>query len=123
MKENLIAVIKDGIIDNVIVASDDFANSLTELTVNVTDKKVGKGWKHNPDNTFSHPDTLLSEDDLLIKKTDEERQWRDSELLNTDKMVTLPDFPKTTELKNYRQDLRDYPDNVDFPNGSRPINL
>ena len=52
-------------------------------------------------------------------KADTERQWRDSELLRTDKLVVLPDYPE--DLLAYRTLLRDYPSTVDFPNGDRPV--
>jgi len=47
-----------------------------------------------------------------------ERQWRNSELLRTDDLVSLPDYP--VELLSYRSALRDYPAQTDFPNGERP---
>ena len=51
-------------------------------------------------------------------KTDTERAWRDSELLRTDELVKLPDYP--VDLLPYRVLLRDYPASIDFPNGERP---
>ncbi len=51
-------------------------------------------------------------------KEDIERQWRDSELLRTDELVKLPDYP--VDLSPYRAALRDYPQQPDFPNGVRP---
>jgi len=47
-----------------------------------------------------------------------ERQWRDSELLRTDALIMLPDYPM--DLTAYRAALRAYPDAVDFPDGERP---
>lgn len=47
-----------------------------------------------------------------------ERQWRDSELERTDRFVVIPDSPK--DYTAYRQELRDYPNQPDFPNGERP---
>ena len=47
-----------------------------------------------------------------------ERQWRDDELLRTDELVKLPDYPQ--DLLPYRQELRNYPQQEDFPNGTRP---
>ena len=38
--ENLIAIIKEGKVDNVIVASDEFAATLQEETVNVTGERT-----------------------------------------------------------------------------------
>lgn len=51
-------------------------------------------------------------------KEDIERQWRDSELSRTDELVKLPDYP--VDLLTYRAALRDYPQQPDFPNGTRP---
>jgi len=51
-------------------------------------------------------------------KEDTERQWRDSELLRTDELVKLPDYP--IDLLSYRAELRNYPDSNNFPNGTRP---
>jgi len=50
-------------------------------------------------------------------KSDIERDWRDSELLRTDELVKLPDYP--VDLTAYRASLRDYPQQPDFPNGTR----
>lgn len=50
-----------------------------------------------------------------------ERDWRDSELLRTDPMAVIPDYPLKGNLGRYRMALRDYPDQPDFPNGERPI--
>ncbi len=51
-------------------------------------------------------------------KSDLEREWRDSELLRTDDLVILPDYP--TDLLAYRISLRNYPASDNFPNGTRP---
>ena len=64
----------------------------------------GGGWQqqvHNPESNESI-----------------ERQWRDSELLRTDEIVKLPDYP--VDLLSYRTELRNYPAQPDFPNGTRP---
>jgi len=120
MKENLIAIIKNNIVENVIVASDEFANSLNEETVNVTDLGVGVGWGYQNGN-FIHPDDLLSPEELLDKKTKIEKIWRDYELSSSDFIVPLIDHPKHAAYLVYRQELRDYPQQADFPNGTRPI--
>ena len=52
---------------------------------------------------------------------DAERQWRDAELTSTDWIVSVTDHPKHTEYLSYRQELRDYPAQPDFPNGQRPV--
>jgi len=51
-------------------------------------------------------------------KISQERNWRDNELVRTDELVRLPDYP--VDLTIYREELRDYPQQVDFPNGTRP---
>jgi len=56
--------------------------------------------------------------DVILKEHDE-RSWRDSELIRTDELVKLPDFPQ--DLLAYRQLLREYPQSNNFPNGVRPI--
>ncbi len=54
----------------------------------------------------------------VATKEDAERAWRDSELLRTDELVKLPDYP--VDLTAYRVSLRDYPSQAGFPNGARP---
>jgi hypothetical protein len=50
-----------------------------------------------------------------------ERHWRDSELTLTDWIVPVIDHPKHAAYLVYRQELRDYPQQADFPNGERPV--
>ena len=58
---------------------------------------------------------------LEMKKLDE-RGWREGELLRTDTLSLLADFPKKTELTAYRKALRDWPASADFPTESkRPV--
>ena len=52
---------------------------------------------------------------------DDERQWRNGELASTDWIVPIIDHPKHSAYMTYRQELRDYPSQADFPNGERPI--
>ena len=112
--ENLIAIIKKGKVDNIIVASDEFAATLQEETVNVTDKAVGIGFSY-ANSVFSAPIKTLEE------KTAEEKWWRDSELQASDYIVPLTDHPQHAAYMTYRQELRDYPAQPDFPNGTRPV--
>ncbi len=49
---------------------------------------------------------------------DDEREWRDSELLRTDALVILPDYPE--DLITYRRELRKYPQKRNFPRVDRP---
>ena len=45
----------------------------------------------------------------------EAKQWRDAELLRTDKLVATPDHPQREELLTYRTELRNWPSTSDFP--------
>lgn len=54
------------------------------------------------------------------EKIEEEREWRDVELKNTDWIVPVTDHPQHAAYLTYRQELRDYPSQSDFPNGTRP---
>jgi hypothetical protein len=73
--------------------------------------------------------TLLKTDTHEIKvasvspekeKEGKERVWRDSELLRTDAMLQS-DRQNYQEILTYREELRAYPQQPDFPDGSRPI--
>ena len=112
--ENLIAIIKEGKVDNIIVASDEFAATLQEETVNVTGQEVGVGYTYD-NGVFAAPVKTLEE------KTAEEKQWRNSELKESDFIVPLTDHPQHDAYMTYRQELRDYPAQEDFPNGTRPV--
>lgn len=54
-----------------------------------------------------------------------ERQWRDSELLRTDTLIVLPDYPRvktTDDFKVYRQAVADWDSNPGFPDSElRPV--
>jgi len=112
--ENLIAIIKEGKVDNVIVASDEFAATLQEETVNVTGQEVSIGFSYS-NGVFAATVKTLEE------KTAEEKFWRDSELQSSDFIVPLTDHPQHAAYMTYRQELRDYPAQSDFPNGTRPV--
>ena len=119
--ENKIAIIKNGIIDNVIVASDEFAKSLQEETVNITGlEEVSVGWNYK-NGEFTDENGLTIEEKKASDNLRWERQWRDVELSMTDFIVPLTDHPKHSAYIIYRQELRDYPSQPDFRNGTRPI--
>ena len=107
--ENLIAIIKEGKVDNIIVASDVYAASLPEQTVNVTGKEVGIGYGYS-NGTFTPP--VKSQEELET----EGRFWRDTELKRTDFIVPLTDYPNHAAWITYRQQLRDWTATADFPN-------
>ena len=58
---------------------------------------------------------------IIEPKEDVERRWRDSELEASDYIVPLTDHPQHAAYMTYRQELRDYPAQSDFPNGTRPL--
>jgi len=119
--ENLIAIIKDGVVDNVVVGSDEWAASLKEETLNVTGLGVSIGW-HYKDGEFTDEEGRTIEERKEYNKIVFERSWRDNELASTDFIVPLVDHPKHNAYMIYRQLLREYPNQADFPNGQRPIN-
>jgi len=61
---------------------------------------------------------------IAKKKENLERDWRDSELRETDLMMLQALAGESgrdkAKLIQYRKALRDYPDNSGFPNGKRP---
>ena len=57
---------------------------------------------------------------VLADKVISEKQWRNSELERTDKFANIKDYPYYYATISYRENLRDYPTSVDFPNGERP---
>ena len=70
---------------------------------------------------YSHEvvDNTLSDASILINEQIEGRMWRDQELVRTDTLILLPDYPNTANLTTYRQELRDWPSTGDFPS-TRP---
>lgn len=43
------------------------------------------------------------------------REWRNSELINTDMISQIPDWPNRDKYITYRTKLRDWPSTSDFP--------
>ena len=62
-----------------------------------------------------------TEEEISFDKINEERTWRDDELKRSDFIVPLTDHPQHAAYITYRQELRDYPAQQDFPNGTRPV--
>lgn len=63
----------------------------------------------------------MSEEQLLEYKKETEKDWRNKELSSTDWIVPITDHPKNAAYLVYRQELRDYPQQEDFPSGVRPV--
>ena len=120
MKENLIAILKNDVIDNIVVGSDEWAASLNEETLNITGLSVGIGWSYS-NGQFTSPKGRTIEGQIVETKIESERAWRDMSLNSTDFIVPLTDHPQHSAYMTYRQELRDYPSQPDFPNGQRPI--
>jgi len=111
--ENRIAIIKNGVISNVIVAADEFAETLKDQTINVTNIDCEIGWLYDGTN-FTAP--VKSQEEIEA----EAKAWRDHELKSTDFIVPLTDYPNYTAWMAYRQELRDWPSTASFPD-TKPI--
>lgn len=61
------------------------------------------------------PDNAIINDPSISERT-----WRDSELLRTDNLMLLDDYPQKGTLTTYREKLRHYPEDANFPHGDRP---
>lgn len=57
---------------------------------------------------------------IEITKEEQETEWRNKELKNTDWIVPVVDHPQHAEYLVYRQELRDWPDTPSFPD-TRPV--
>ena len=80
---------------------------------------VGIGWSDNGDGTFSPPSKPSSTQEELASS---ERGWRDAELkvIDIEILKAEDDGSDTSTLRAFRWVLRDYPQQVNFPNGNRP---
>lgn len=67
------------------------------------------------DANYEHYEEVL--DPQKIK--DEEREWRNQELKDTDWLVPVTDHPQRAAYLVYRQALRDWPSTSEFPD-TRP---
>lgn len=107
--ENKIAIIKNGVVDSIIIATVEFGDTLSDTTVDVTSIECAIGWSYDG-TSFAAP----------VKTTEEfeadAREWRDSELSSTDRIAQTPDYPNRDAILVYRQELRDWPTTGDFPN-------
>lgn len=111
--ENLLAIITNNSVDNIIVGTIEFGNTLTETTVDVTGIEVGIGWTYDGTN-FAAP--VKSQEEIEA----EAKAWRDSELRSTDNVAQTPDYPNRDAILVYRQELRDWPSTDAFPE-TKPV--
>jgi len=103
--ENRIAIIKKGIVDNIILATTEFGDTLSDTTINVTSIDCGIGWSYDG-TSFIKP----------VETPERAKIWRDSELKGSDYIVPLTDHPDHAATITYRQELRDWPSTENFPN-------
>ncbi len=102
--ENKIAIIKNGVVDNIIIATKEFGNTLPDTTIDVTSIDCGIGWSYNGTSFTKPPET-----------PERAKIWRDSELKGSDFIVPLTDYPNHAAWITYRQKLRDWPSTDSFP--------
>jgi hypothetical protein len=102
--ENKIAIIKNSVVDSVIIATTEFGDTLSDITVDVTSIECGIGWSYDGLN-FIKP----------IETSEQLKMWRDNELQSTDYIVPLTDHPDHAATITYRQELRDWPSTDAFP--------
>jgi hypothetical protein len=111
--KNKIAIIKNGVVDSVIIATEAFGDTLSDTTIDVTSIECAIGWSYDGTN-FVAP----------VKTTEEleaeARLWRDNELKATDFIVPTTDYPNHAAWLTYRQELRDWPSTDAFPD-TKPI--
>lgn len=117
--ENHIAIIENNKVVNLVVGSDEWADSLEETTVNVTGQAIDIGFIYQ-DGQIIDPFDLLEGEELIAAKSKIERDWRDGELKISDWIVPLTDHPQHAAYLVYREELRSYPEQANFPNGTRP---
>jgi hypothetical protein len=107
--ENKIAIIKNSVVDSVIIATTEFGDTLSDITVDVTSIECAIGWSYDG-TSFAAP--VKSQEEV----ENEAKQWRDNELQSTDFIVPLTDHPDHAATITYRQELRDWPSTENFPN-------
>ena len=71
---------------------------------------------------YAHYEAFVPPDNEINHAEIEARIWRDQELMRTDTLILLPDHPDKDNLTAYRQSLRDWPANEDFPNTKPELN-
>ena len=111
--ENRIAIIKNGVVDNIIIATEAFGDTLADTTIDVTSIECAIGWSYDGTN-FVAP--VKSQEEI----DGEARAWRDYELQSTDYIVPITDHPSHTAFMSYREELRDWPSTDAFPD-TKPI--
>lgn len=128
---NTYAIIKDGIVDNLIISTEDISSDNC-IYVKENEDNIEIGWSYEKTSNFhgfkgfkgeivSLDDSLLEEEDLKKIQIKLRRNLRDRLLQETDWIVSIVDYPKRDEYIAYRQQLRDYPNHPDFPDNPIPV--
>jgi len=110
----------NNIIENIIIGSIEFANTLSNIVVDVTNEiDISTGWIYNADGTFSPPG--ISSEEILAITIAQEKEWVKSELEASDYIAPIKDHQYYYAYVVYRQQLRDYLVAPEFPQGIRPV--
>ena len=101
-QENRTSIVDGGIPDTV-----RFANLMADVAYTKTP------WAETADGIAA----------ALSMKEMEERQWRNEELLNFDALINIKEDAALSAVSEraFRQVLRDYPQQVGFPDNPRPV--
>ena len=99
---NLIRVTKDGV-------TKDFS-SLEDAKKEFPDSEYLVVTDHTP-----------AAKKAIEEKAIRERAWRDAELVRTDTIVDVSDYPNKANMESYRKELRDWPGTAKFPASARPV--
>lgn len=127
-----IAIIKEGLVNQIVVGTLDFVSTITgsgDIIKDVTDIECGINWEYNSDsNEFTKPNSLAlsktyKNSGLTLEEyTEKELKWRDLELIATDNIVPVSDHSDHSSWLEFRQALRDYPQKEGFPDEAlRPV--
>ena len=99
---NLIRVTKDGV-------TKDFS-SLEDAKKEFPDSEYLVVTDHTPAAKQAREEKIVRE-----------RAWRDAELVRTDTIVDVSDYPNKANMVAYRKELRDWPSVANFSAGPRPV--
>ena len=97
--------------------------------IRVTKDGVTKDFSSLEDAKKEFPDSeylVVTDHTPAAKKAIEEkaarnRVWRDAELVRTDTIVDVSDYPNKANMVAYRKELRDWPGTAKFPASARPV--
>jgi len=107
---SIITLNQENIVIGIKQVKPDYTLSDNEILFDIFDSSI-VGKTYDPlTKTFSYTQDQINQ---------QAKEWRDSELSNTDSLMLLSDYPYKEQLTAYRQALRDWPSTPEFPN-TRP---